>query len=870
MRSARLRQFYACPAMAVVSALLVGWLGGCDPGGDGPGDDPGRREQALTGGLTFTGCTQDQEKKIRNAVAWLQGRVVTEAYGRCLMDALIIHHDWRMVEDIWAKSKTAYPVVFTCKTLSGAAGQTGVLAQSAGTEEMSLDQGYVNGNRIEEIGGTILHEIMHNHGFGHPYGVGHTVPDMVKPCALNDLPAGYGRSMLTGEVSLAHVGGSSTASEEEERCAQQHVVTGLSCGVNATTLTRFGLICTKPDGAWYTIQGSPHSGSTTSRRDCMSGEALVGIEGYAGSRVNGLWPLCASLASLKGDGAVTIYRRGALVGQSGDLTVQRICPNRRVVIGFRSSATVTTLDRVKLICGEATALDRRTIRVTDAVGGSGGHAAIRQCEGHQVMVGLFAHRDPSGLLSAVGGFCNPMSGGRLQQCEYNNDHDNRTEALGAVAGGVIFNPHAVCANGQVMVGIEGRATVSRVTSVAPRCVGYQQWLAGGAAAAPSTAVQVATGNPFVLDCRPPEVVIGLGGREGALVDQIALRCAEPIPSPLPTTLSACDDRLRACGGWRALTGIVASVDTEVRGLGAACGRSAGAEVYVNDGYSSPPFPAARVAPVYRAACSADQVMVGIEWATSSTAVVERVGPICQSLAAVRAGEPTPTAGQPNLGPYNAGQLVSHVECLRQQVVVGVDVNVAGGRITSFSPRCMLSPLLVGDDLPIMCYAVDPWVRRISLPVDHSSGLNVQLHLLNPAQQIDMTLRRPFGPVWSSTGPGGRTLIAPSPVGQDEYLLTLRTVVGVQPQFTLKIAGVLTAALDLDKTLQYAAGSPTIAPPRARRPARPLDHALAALARALRGLVGRGVDVARGLWCAGPTCGLGERSLATPASVVIAR
>jgi hypothetical protein len=161
---------------------------------DGAESEPAAVRQPVLGDdPQFPGCG-DREDDVRAALAIVQARVTTDAYAQCIEDSLFVDHDYRMVEEIVAASRTPDDVTIRC--VEDACGDAG--CASAGPERIELVNDHIAEALPAELAATITHEIMHTKGWMHPSQMGEAVSDVAAECLRDDRSAGFALSESSG------------------------------------------------------------------------------------------------------------------------------------------------------------------------------------------------------------------------------------------------------------------------------------------------------------------------------------------------------------------------------------------------------------------------------------------------------------------------------------------------------------------------------------------------------------------------------------------------------------------------------------------------------------------------------------------------
>lgn len=750
----------------LVAALAVVGLGaGCGDTSSVEGlleEELATREQSLFGALEFrSSCASDERTLITNAVQHLRDTVVTSGFRQCIQDSMPIDDAGRMAEELVAYAQTGLNVVFDCKDRrttscggsNGWAGCAGIIG-SGDPESMMLDHDSIRSYSTESLAGVILHEILHNHAFWHHHGVGYATNNTAQECAAWGHPGGFRRNELGGDVAMAHVGGAS-GSGVEYRCGWDYMATGIRLAAD-TQLTRFGLECSKEENEalvyGYGVGSGAPAGSTVNSTFCPSGQALVGITGYADGFVQRVAPVCAPLPSLKGTFSYSLYT-GSAQGNVKGRSFTRTCPDRKVVVGFRGMQGAL-IDRLELICDDVLSTSAPTVSLTATAGGTGGTTFVpRQCEGHGVMTGLFGWTTGTSYVRTLGGFCAPMVAATVLSSSYNSDRDFRLDPVGGTSsqsGDTHFA--APCTAGDVMVGVTGRAD-TLVRGVQPVCARVANWFEPGGSGATYVAAggsAGSTGTSYSLMCDKGKAAVGFSGRDGDLVDMLRLRCAEPqsgVQTTSPLALAggsggvAVD--IRCPNG--PLTGLNYRVDGgPVVAVGGLCGRSIGNKLDASVRTQQPLYGGKKGNAALHS-CANGYAMVGVHGRSNS--LIQQLGAICQDIDMVKAKLTGSTVKYALVGNADSTQGTAFERrCLPGEVVYRINART-GARVDAMQLFCGPPDLVPGDTFQgYLSGSGKTQVLRIGLPADRTS-LRVRMTPAGGAD-FDLYLRRQVAPTRS--------------------------------------------------------------------------------------------------------------------------
>ena len=730
--------------------LIALWtLGGCGEVDMSPEleDEPlATQQEEIHGSLRFdSSCSASERVKITEAVEYARDTVDSSDYRDCVRDGVVIDDDGRMAEEIIALSRTSLDVQFYCRdpnlhpcaggnSWAGCAGAIG----GGDPESMALSHGAIADYTPEHLAGTIVHEILHNHRFWHPHYVGFAVNDLVGACVWKGDPSGARRSDLVGDVALAHVGGDG-GNGFEYRCSENRVATAISVGANPE-VTRLRLGCSIEDSGTLsnrqTVGSSLPSGSYGLTRACPSDYVLVGLKGYADNLVRMVSPVCAPLAAMK-DGSSFRYWQGGSVGTSTGRWFTRVCPEGKAVVGLRGKQGAL-LDRVELVCDEVHAMSTPPIALTPSAGGSGGTVFTpRMCGGHSVMTGLFGLTDPDFAVESLGGLCNRFVGGQVVAGKPLGD--GRINAVGTAHDGI--RGAAVCDEGDVLVGVKGRATTV-VREIHAVCAQPDDWYPRGASGTTYERNGPHTGNagsPFELRCPMGKAAVGYEGRHGAALDGIRLRCAEPQPLVTPNTSLAHAGgkggtaRQLACPNGH-FTGLsLGTKEGDLVSLGAQCGRVVGNRILPSLATGQNQYGGEQDT-VLPQMCGANQALVGIRGYENG--IVRGLGAVCQTIQYVKAHRPWGTTRLPIIG-ESVGTSFSRM-CPAGEVVQRI-VARSGALVDSVMVECGAPDLVRGDTYSGTLVDGQRMTIRIALPDDEPS---MRVRMTPPSgADFDLYLRR---------------------------------------------------------------------------------------------------------------------------------
>ena len=761
----------------VVSTVAAVGLCSCstEPGAD----DVASTTRGIQGELSFSAdCEIEHQIRIAAAVLFARDQLNHPQFKQCVTEAFILDTGDDSFEDIALWANTQLPIVIECVDSSvtpcgdpnnpGSFGKAGCAGGTAPTapEALWLDFGHIENATTEALASTITHEVMHNHGYGHPHSVGFSVSDQVGACVARDWPFGLGRAVVGDEFALTPLGGGGGALAGH-RCASNEIATGIRGSTKDGRINRLGLMCGRVTG--NTIVGSAPdadgslgspSGSTAFVDQCPAGQALVALEIHHDNLVNAVRPRCATLASLKADlPATVIHHIGTTHGlQLGTRYVNR-CDHAGAVTGLNLRVG-GLVDRVEVECETLPRGPSRRDRnyLTYDIGGVGGQNFEQQCQGRSVMTGIFGSRDATDRLASVGATCRPLTGDVVGEGQYDLQ---RTEVAGHFSG-TPFNFE--CPVGEVVVGYQGRAA-NWVRSVVPMCIRYQDWVAGQmpqpAASLPST------GLVHQQLCPAGQVATGLDGREGAIIDRFGMRCERPegavyASDTVPTGGAGGSPFTQMCPGGAPISGLLSQSDSAgLVALGAHCPIVRGDEIHQHNGLRMPQYGGIAV-PDADALCGASNVLVGVE-TRFVNGVIRGVQGLCQSrtqvLAKSTSVSPTGWRGEPNFGFYGQSR------CPSGELAIGLKGR-SGALIDRLQLVCGLPEFEVGEWLSLALAPGEDIIIKLYRPTEgYFSRITVQPagapYFVPPMQDISVQLQQ-------RSRPESQFEIAPSSSGNTVY------------------------------------------------------------------------------------------------------
>lgn len=622
---------------------------------DGRGEDPliGERVDAIHGAVTFDGCTIEQQHNLLDALEYARERVGTAVYRECLSDAFGVEDEGRMVETLWADTNSPRRIEFRC--------QPGDAWAQAFADDhiewMNIFGDIAETTSTPAMAATIVHEISHNHDWGHFHFYGPTWPDQALSCLFREHPFGMRRSQVAGPRTLNHAGGDG-GTRRGLRCTSEEAMVGIAGALaDDGRLVRLQPICQRVEGGDRVGVATNFAldvpaGAAAFHDFCPAGYGVIGLEGSAHRFVERVRAVCAELDDLRAEsGAVSTHNRSYRGWLSGDAFSRR-CPARAVATGMvvRTGALV---DGFELECDDFPLQNRHAGRWYGSHGGQGGQPEYRGCPGNTALVGVWGQwSQVGGALANAGGRCLPIHDQGMQL----DNGWGRSVAFTEHAGRLMrtesadIRRYSSCDDGEVLVGLDVAAD-RFVGDIAAVCADAEDWLAGGQAtrrmpsgtAEAGEALRVRAGESVrAIRCPSTEVGVAMSFRVGSLVDQIGLICRPPESVGTLRRLEALggpDGRgfEEICAEGRAVVGLNTEVGGGLlRGVAARCGRTTDSGTSVVS-----PTLASTVRGTDAADntddCGPGQVMIGLGLGISNTSV-EWLSGICADEDGVRIGE----------------------------------------------------------------------------------------------------------------------------------------------------------------------------------------------------------------------------------------
>ncbi len=415
---------------------------------------------ALIGGeVELTGCSELAENKINDAMAIVLDRLEDAAYLGCLKDAIMTDTNGLRAEKVLSRLKDKMPTKITCKqVVCGNPTILGCAGISDGEENFTLQTAHAHSSPAVEIAATIVHEVVHRKGLGHPGNTSaldypFTVPVQAGTCIQNMVADGLDRRDAPGDTDLAPVGGTG-GGVFERRCGPKDFVRGFTV-FSSNFVNEIIIEC---DSGFLSPIGSEMDSDRQMVRQCQSDEHAIAIRAQTNAVVNYLAMACAKTNAIEADiekpPVTWRYLGGAGGGDEGGL---RVCPAGMAIKGFhgRSGARV---DELRVLCEDIDGFVQPTPTQLEVAGSADGASKLGYCIGRGVMAALYGQS--GGSIDRLGGSCFPT---RKQPNLIGNDGapelivGNSTRHVFDWNGGNGGTPFSLeCSDGQALVGVDLR------------------------------------------------------------------------------------------------------------------------------------------------------------------------------------------------------------------------------------------------------------------------------------------------------------------------------------------------------------------------------------------------------------------------------
>lgn len=483
-------------------------------------EDVGRSEEPLNGTLTTQDCSAEETAKLQAAMAHIVHELWSGRFHDCLGDALLTLDLDHTPEAIERKLRQNMPTHIRCVSgLCEHGGEMGNACADIGTpdERMDFERTSIASGSIEEIAGTIMHEIAHNKGFDHPHSTdtvfGFTVPEQVQQCigtALEEpgIPS-FSRSARRFDTELAAIGGGGGLPFELACGSCEHAM-GMRVDASASFVNRIAVICeTTTTGT----AGNVNDSLPTRVRTCEPDEVLIGVISGSGAMVNGLVGICAERASvLAGDRSPSRFLDFGGSTAAEDET-SRLCPPYMAVKRIYGRAG-GRIDEMRFVCERLTAPPQGVPHTLARAGVAVGETLRAQCIDNGVMTGLWGSANSSTILS-LGGNCLPTWSGITSDVALDDVNFNNAHLLESVGTRAATPFDDLCPEG-ALIGVQLRsvrdkAAGARIHQLRGICVDTLAW-SNPAASVTRTFTPThggPTGTLQTLECPRGEFLTGM-------------------------------------------------------------------------------------------------------------------------------------------------------------------------------------------------------------------------------------------------------------------------------------------------------------------------------------------------------------------------
>lgn len=430
----------------------------------------GVRTLALTGEINFSGCTSEEEDKVRLAMEHVVSNLfVDSAFPRCLRNTILSQTNGDSPEAMLERLREPMPTRIECKdVVCGNPEASGCAPVEISTESISLQKANVMNATVESIAGTIIHELAHNKGWNHPPSgafadFNFRVPNQMGRCMSSGFSRNLQRNLASGETTLAGAGGGG-GEPFERTCPGAGFAVGGVTQVSGS-LTQFALLC--QIGMSGAI-GSTDDSSVRTSKSCRPEELVVGAWGTADRLVNQLGLLCAPRDQIEAKNIAWIRSIG-LGGAPEGLPFERLCPAGMAVKAIQGQAG-QRIDQLQLVCESLDSRRRETRQQLAFSGTRTGNAGGGTCLGNGLLIGLFG--GAGGEVDKLGGVCRTTTSGPFGVPTIGpDDSAHIVDGVGG-DGGTRFGDN--CPAGHALVGVQIRSA-ERVNQIAGICAEPSEW-----------------------------------------------------------------------------------------------------------------------------------------------------------------------------------------------------------------------------------------------------------------------------------------------------------------------------------------------------------------------------------------------------------
>lgn len=442
--------------------------------------------QPISGTVDFEGCDAAARNNINDALALILDRLEDAMYLACLKDAVLTETFGATPEAVLLRLRDDVPTRVICQdVVCGGPGFLGCAGVADGEEVFTIQNDHVRNGAPVDVAATIVHEVAHRKGFGHPGSTGaldyaFTIPVQAATCIRNLVADGLDRSDAPGDTELPPLGGIGGESFQR-RCGQGRVVTGMEV-VSSDLVNGITLHC---EGGDLPRVGSNSDSTRAVDRRCAPDRRVVALRAQFGDRpgspptdvVSYLAMACARLSDLSADVQDPAVDWRYLGGGGGDPGGLRECPTGMAVKGLVGHAGAR-IDEIRVLCEDVDGISLSNPHALALAGSRTGRGKIGFCLGRGAMTALYGHS--GGSIDRLGGSCHPTRSGSIF---------GTPEVVGGNATRHVFDWNGgnggqrftlACRDGDALVGIATRGGATRVDAIRGTCVDPAEWSSSNA------------------------------------------------------------------------------------------------------------------------------------------------------------------------------------------------------------------------------------------------------------------------------------------------------------------------------------------------------------------------------------------------------
>ena len=468
-----------CRRVVVIVALVCTALSSPETAESQP--EVGTVVQHISGTVDFEGCDASARNNINDAMALILDRLDDASYLACLKDAVVTETFGATPEQVLLRLRDDVPTRVICQDIvCGGPGFLGCAGVTDGEEVFTIKNDHARNGMPSAVAATIVHEVAHRKGFGHPGSSARldypfTVPVQAATCVQNLVADGLDRSDAPGDTELAPIGGIG-GENFQRRCRRGQLVSGMNV-VSADLVNGISVHC---DGGDLPRVGSNNDSTRTLDRRCSPDRRVVALRAQFGDRpgspptsvVSYLAMACARVVDLNADIENPPVNWRYLGGSGGDPGGVRQCPTGMAVNGILGHAGAR-VDEIRVLCEDVDGISLPNPHALTLAGSRTGRGKIGFCLGRGVMTALYGHS--GGSIDRLGGSCHPTRGASIF---------GLPEVIGGNAtrhvfdwsggnGGLPFT--LACREGDALVGIATRGGSTSVDAVQGTCVDPAEW-----------------------------------------------------------------------------------------------------------------------------------------------------------------------------------------------------------------------------------------------------------------------------------------------------------------------------------------------------------------------------------------------------------